>query len=638
MSAHEVSINLGGTTVLDGVSATIEPGDRIGLVGPNGAGKTTFLRMLAAELEPDKGEIAKQKSLRIGYLEQRPEPPEDMSVLAWVLDAFGDVAKLERELEKVHEKLETASPEDMERLLANEARLREKFEAAGGYDIERRAEAALTALGVPTERFHDDPKVLSGGERARVALARALVREPDILLLDEPTNHLDLAALEWLEERLATGKEAIVVVSHDRYLLDSLATSIWELRGGHLKMWTGNYSEYREKRDMEDQRLRHERDKFDRKVAKEMDFIRKNIAGQKTRQAKGRKKVLERRLEQDGAPELLAREGGEVRLQFEDTRRAGEVTLAVDKLRVGYEGLPPLISGLDLEVRRGERVGIVGPNGCGKTTFLRTVLGELVPERGTIKLGHNVRVGYYRQEGEDLPPAQNAISATHDKRPTAKIEEIRDLLGALGLSGEKQETLCGALSGGERARVSLARVILDRPNVLILDEPTNHLDIQARHALEEALSDFEGSIVTVSHDRWFLDEVATKMLAFEAPGAPPRVYPGGYTEYRARRLREDAQARVLADEQKTRDREKKAAQAPAPAKAAAPRKKKRTLHEVEARVMELEDERSKLHASLSDEATYKDPAKIKTVRDELTRVETELADANAEWEQYASEG
>jgi ATP-binding cassette subfamily F protein 3 len=554
-------------------------------------------------------------------------------VLGWVLDAFEDVARIERELEALHEKLATAGA-DVEKLMEKEARLRERFEQLGGWDVERRAEAALTALGVDPARFHDDPRQMSGGERARVALARALVREPEVLLLDEPTNHLDLSALEWLEERIASGKESFVIVSHDRYLLDAVCTEIWELRRGRIQCFEGNYTEFREKRELEDERLRHEREKFDRWAAKEMDFIRRNIAGQKTRQAKGRKKILARRFED--APDEVPEDGRGPGLRFEETARAGEIALALEKVDAGFEGEEPLVRALDLEVRRGERLGIVGPNGCGKTTLLRAIAGEL-PARGRVRFGANVKLGYYRQEGEDLPADASGVSAAHDARPTATIEEVRDLLGALGLSGEKQETRCADLSGGERARVSLARVILARPNVLLLDEPTNHLDVGARHALESALVGFEGAIVTVSHDRWFLDEVATRILSIEARRAPPRQFSGGWTDYRIRRAAEERAARRAADEAKAREREREREKAARERAAPRPSVKKRlSLGQVEARIMTLEDERKALHASLGQEETYRDPTKIKTAKDALERVEAELKELEAEWERYAT--
>ncbi len=639
LAAKSIYVHYGHTPVLENVSCTLERGERVGLVGVNGAGKTTLLRALAGDLETEKGDVARQRGVVVGYLPQRPDPPPGASVLRWVLDVFGDVVDIEEKLEKIHDEMAHAEGEALEKLLAKEARLREELEVKGGYTLEQKAEAVLSALGVPASKLHAEAAVLSGGERSRCALARALVREPDVLLLDEPTNHLDLHALEWLEERLAKGNETLVIVSHDRYFLDAVASSIWEVRRESLTVFKGNWTAYRQQRDAIDEKAASDKTKFDRFVQKEEDFIRRNIAGQKTRLAKSRRKRLAKIFDA-GAPEGAVSAGRGPALRFDEATRTGEIAIGAREIHAGYEGLPDLVVHADLEVRRGDRVGILGPNGCGKTTFLRVLTGELEPRRGTVRLGSNVKLGYYRQEGEDLPREKRAIDAVHDVKPTANTQEIRDLLGAFGLSGEKQETPCSQLSGGERARVSLARVILSQPNVLLLDEPTNHLDAQAREALEDALADFGGSVVMVSHDRYFLDEVATKILAFEKPATPPRQFSGGYTDYKEKRRAEERELRVEEEARKEAEREREKARAkaaPKPAASKSAKKKKRTLEEVEAGIVALEESRKALHAELASEAIYKDVAKLKEKQGELERLEADLKELEAEWEAYASE-
>ncbi len=647
LSARDVEIHHGGHAVLEGVSCAIEEGVLAGLVGANGCGKTTLLRVLAGELAPDVGSVALARGRTIAYLPQHPIPPPGKTVRAWALDAFAQVFELEERLEALGEEFAAAAgdAEQTARLADRQERLQAKFEAAGGYEIETRVETALSALGMPADRWGDDAAELSGGEKSRVALARAIAQEPDVMLLDEPTNHLDLSALEWFESFLLKTKSSVVVVSHDRYFLDRVARAIWEIRAAGLTVFDGNYSKYRELRSAADDRARKEVAEHKRQLRRDGEFIRKNIGagGTASKQAQSRRKQLALRLSKADVKGPPPAEGARPAFSLGLAARSGDCAIELDGARAGYgtdgEG-DTIINGVSFELQRGEALGILGPNGCGKTTLLRLLASELEETGGRVRRGHKVAVGYYRQEAEDLPPDATALEAAHEVDPKRTLQEVRDLLGAFGVSGDKQEdTRVGDLSGGERARVSLVRVILGRPNLLLLDEPTNHLDIGARHSLEEALRGYGGTVVVVSHDRWFLDQIADKVLAFSDLGVAPRLHLGNYTAMRERLAAEEAEVKRAEEERERARRAEERKRATAMRKKAAPadaKKKRRSLEELEARIMELETRREELYAAMSDEATYKEPDRLRDARDEIGRIDADLVELNDEWELWAS--
>ena len=652
LAGHDLEMSLGGSTIFSGVSCRLEDGQCIGLVGPNGCGKTTLLRLLSNELTPDVGNVTLAKGRSLAYLPQQPTPPPGKTVRQWLLSAFEDVFALERQLSEVNERLGHCSAEDpdLASLLSQQVRLQDQFEAANGYEVEHRVERTLTSLGLPEDYWEEPAEHLSGGEKSRADLARTLVGDAQVILLDEPTNHLDLQAIEWIESFLQTSKRAVVVVSHDRYFLDRVADSIWEMRAGQLTAFGGNYSAYRRQRSEQDSRARKEVDAFQQDVRRQETFIRRNIAsgGTASKQAQSRRKQLERRLT-GPSPKAPPPERQTTRLHLGTPARSGEYLLELHDVAVGYpsdvDGAQPaqsdaVIRDLRLELRRGDKLGVVGPNGCGKTTLLKLIADELPPLRGQIRPGHNVELGWFRQEAEDLDPESPAVVVAQEAAPKDKLQRIRNVLGSLGLSGSKQETPVGKLSGGERARVSLARVILRQPNLLLLDEPTNHLDFAARHALEDALAAYEGSLVVVSHDRYFIDRVVTRTLLLEHAGGTARVLPGNYTDMKEKLETEAEEARVEAKqlEQERRARERKKAggrKAKAARPQAAPRKKRRPLEELEATIIEQEGRRAELTSKLSKEEIWQDPQQARSLQEELASLEAELEGLNEEWELWA---
>ncbi len=508
--------------ILDEVSLSIEHGDRIGLIGKNGTGKTTLIEIIAGVIEDFKGNVGYVKRLQIGYLSQEPDLEADCSLRQEMLKVFRERRDLEDEMLLLSEGM----AEDPN-LLDKYARLQEQHERMGGYDYEYQTNRTLGGLGFRDSDFNLRIGVLSGGQKSRAALAKLLLEDPDLLLLDEPTNHLDIKAIEWLENFLNTEyRGGVIIVSHDRYFLDRVARKIVELRNHKLKEYPGNYTKYLEIRRTE--RLTQERGykKQQQYIAHEEDFIRRNMAGQRTREAQGRQKLLNR-LERIEKPETVEKT---IKLRFTPEVRGGNDILQCQDLGKRY-GDKQIFEGLNLEVYRQDVVGIIGANGVGKTTLFRMILGDDLPTSGELKLGHNLHFGYYDQELAGLNRDNTVIDEIWALRPTQKQGEIRSFLGRFLFSDDEVFKWIGALSGGEQSRVMLAKLLLENANVLLLDEPTNHLDIPSREVLEEALAEYPATIFMISHDRYFLNKLVTKLLVFENGTA--KLFVGTYAEYEA---------------------------------------------------------------------------------------------------------
>lgn len=493
--------------VLAGISFAVGERDRVGLVGRNGEGKTTLLRLISGDLEPTYGSVHRTAGLVVGYLPQESPPLEGTTLAGVLRGVFADLQRRERELERLAGELGDG---DAARL-ARYGRLQAEFEHLGGYDYRRRIEQVLTGLGFEKGLWDRPLARLSGGQRTRAYLARLLVEGPDLLLLDEPTNHLDLEAVEWLEGWLGTAGGAMVIVSHDRYFLDRTTTRTWEVAFGGLEAYRDGYAAYLEQREVRHKERIRRWEAQQAHIARTEDFIRRNIAGANPTQAQSRRTQLERFLREEAMPRPPRHD--DIHLHLVPARRTGDKVLGATDLAAGYE--EPLVRAERLEVTRGERVAIVGANGSGKTTLLKTLLGMLRPLSGHVEHGAGVAVGYLSQDRGELDAADSAVEAVRAGAPGLTVEAARTLLGSVLLAGEEALKPVRNLSGGQQSRVVLARLAARKATLLALDEPTNHLDIPSVEVLEEALRGFDGTVLFVSHDRFLIQAVATRVWALE---------------------------------------------------------------------------------------------------------------------------
>ncbi|MGQ9518099.1 MAG: ABC-F family ATP-binding cassette domain-containing protein [Anaerolineae bacterium] len=524
---EDIGKHYGAKEIFAGLRAPISRGDRIGLIGPNGAGKSTLLRIIAGQEEPTAGRATRARDLRIAYLPQLADWQIEQTLYDAMLEAFAELRAVQKRLRQIEEQL--GRPDCRAELLEEYGALQARFESAGGFTFEAQIGAVLLGLGFAREDFGRPIFQLSGGQRTRALLARYLLEQPDLLLLDEPTNHLDLAGVEWLENYLQQWEGSFIIVAHDRRLLDRLVTRIWELSFGRLEIYDGNYSRYIVQRA---ERLARRQTEFQAQqelIARTEAFVQRYKAGQRAREARGRLRRLER-LERVNAPELRRR----IHLPLHTELRSGDMVLQLRDLRVGFAG-PPRVELLrcpDVVVQRGERVAILGPNGAGKTTLMRTIVGEHPPLAGTVLIGANVRIGYLAQAHAGLNPEHTLLEELLSTADIT-IQQARDLLGQMLFSGEEVYQRIGQLSGGERSRVALAKLMLAGANLLVLDEPTNHLDLEAQEQLEKALEHFPGTLLLVTHDRALVDHLAMQVWVIQDNVL--HVFRGTYSEYLASR-------------------------------------------------------------------------------------------------------
>ncbi len=630
LTATGLSKYFGAQEIFEGVSLQISHGERVALVGPNGAGKTTLLRVLAGLETPSSGRVHRAKGLRIGYLPQEATLAGVEGTL-WDLAhaAFDHLQKQAAELRRLEEAMATATdPFERDRLLTRYGRAQETFEQAGGYVYEYRIRQVLGGLGFDEADYHRPLAQFSGGQQTRAHLARLLLDAPDLLLLDEPTNHLDLTAVEWLEDYLQSWPGAMVVVAHDRYFLDKVAVRVWDLSHGRLEVYRGNYSDYVHQRAERRQRQQREYRRQQAFIAKEEEFIRRNIAGQRTKEAQGRRKRLARLERVERTPVEK-----HIKLDLRSDLRSGDLVLATHGLVVGYQPDAPLFACPDLEIRRGDRVALLGPNGVGKTAFVKTILGEIKPLAGRVRLGAAVEIGYFAQAHAGLDLGQSVLDEVLSVE-NLPIGQARNYLGRFLFSGDDVFKPVSALSGGERARVALAKLTLRGANFLVLDEPTNHLDIPSQEILQEVLSNFPGTILLVSHDRYFVDALATQVWALEegklhvSKGeASFRPYSTYLADRRARRSAGDGDQTTPASNGRAVAHESRAGAAQKREQA----RRQRALAELEAAIEAVEARLADLSAALEEASRAQAVEQLQSLAQDYQATEEELAQLIDQW-------
>jgi ATP-binding cassette subfamily F protein 3 len=518
----DITKSYGGTEVLRGVSFQVNPDEKIGLVGRNGAGKTTVFRIITGAESADTGDLVKINGLKLGLLDQHVDFAEGETVHTAALSAFKEIHDIEAEMRQLEKTMETDHSEEV---LHKYADLQTAFEHADGFTYAARAESVLLGLGFPTEMWSLETQTLSGGQKNRLGMARLLLSSADVLLLDEPTNHLDVDAVEWLEDFLKEYDKTYVVISHDRYFLDRITNRIIEIDRGAAITYKGNYSQYLTERELRREQQIREYENQQALINKTQEFIRRNLEGQKTKQAKSRRTLLAR-MERIEAV-TSEKSGGNFGLR--QVERTGNNVLTTEDLTIGY-GTKVLAQKLNFSLHRGDALGIIGGNGTGKTTLLKTILGTIRELDGKMHWGTKTNIGYYSQNLEDLEPRNEVIQELRRVAPSADNGTLRGFLAKFLFSGEDVFKNVSSLSGGEKGRLALAKLIYSQKNVLVLDEPTNHLDIPSRESLENALDEYDGTIITVSHDRFFLDKIANQMLSFEKDGSVVS-FEGNYTDF-----------------------------------------------------------------------------------------------------------
>ena len=619
ITAFDLAKSYGPNDIFSGISLSIPHRARIAMVGPNGVGKTTLLHILVGQEEPSAGQVQRARGLRLGYLPQEAQfSPADLAEhTLWedCLAAFSDLIELQADLARLENLM--SDPDEAEGALALYGPRQLAFERAGGYTYEQRIRLTLSGLGFAPADFERPLAQLSGGQRTRAFLARLLLSGPDLLLLDEPTNHLDITAVEWLETYLKEWNGAVLIVSHDRYFLDQVATVIWEMMPA-LEVYHGNYTAYLAQREERYVRRLEDYQAQQAFIEKEEEYIRRNIAGQNTRQAQGRRKRLERLLVESrlAAPSELRR----LRLNLQPAARSGDLVLRTRQLSVGYadEGRP-LFSVPDLTLTRGDCAAIIGPNGAGKTTFLKTILGEIPPYGGETVLGASLNVGYFAQAHEGLVPENTLMDEINAVASEMRPAEVRKYLAKFLFTGDDVFKPVSVLSGGERGRLALAKLALSGSNLLLLDEPTNHLDLPAQEVLQAVLGEYAGTILLVSHDRYLIDVLATQVWEVDPTDGRLNVFSGTYSEYRVSQLAEMAVKNAPVVEVQTYQASSRPRQTANPGVSNQERKRQKRLVEVEAEISALEAQAAALSRQLENPPA--DGGKVQLLGQEYVRIQ-----------------
>lgn len=632
LNVQNVYKSFGVHTVLQNIDMTISDHERVGLVGKNGAGKSTLLKIITGELLPDSGSVTFAKNIRIDYLAQDSGLDSNKTIWDEMLTVFQDLIFMEKTLRDLERKMGEFDEQSKqyEKLMEEYASLSHRFSDLGGFSYQAQIRSLLTGMGFPEKMWHQQVNSLSGGQKTRLAMVKLLLSKPDLLILDEPTNYLDIETLTWLENYLINYDGAILVVSHDRYFLDKIVTTIYEIEFQQIKQYKGNYSNYQLKKQEDLKIAEKEYLKQQEEIKRLEEFVQKNIArASTTKRAQSRRKVLEK-MERLDRP---VTEGKLKNIRFTIDAMTGNDVLTVSDLKIGFDQRP-ISQHISFHVERGERIALVGPNGVGKSTLLKTLLGLIPPVQGNFHWGSQVKLGYYDQEQENLDEKKRVIDIIWDEHPLMPEQEVRSILGRFLFSGVDVEKQVSVLSGGEKARLSLARLMLTRANVLLLDEPTNHLDLYSKEVLEQALLEYPGTLIFISHDRYFLNKISTRTLELTPNGILS--YLGNYDYYLEKKADQTdllASTSIATADEKYRElsfeqmKEMKRKQ----------RKLERELSQVEEQISKIETEIQILEQELTLPEVYEDYEKTYEIGAKLEQHKSELEQLLIKWESLTVE-
>ncbi len=630
LSCNNISKSFGVDSILNDISFTVNEGDKVGVVGINGTGKTTLFKILSGEYSYDNGDIYTSKTTEMGYLEQNMNFESKNNILNEVLTVFNDLINMEKNLRDMEAKIsiqsEQISSEDLEKLMNEYSHKLELFSDKNGYGYKSEVKGVLKGLGFSNEDMDKNVNILSGGEKTRVLLAKILLKKPTLLLLDEPTNHLDTDAVEWLEFFLKQYKGSVLIISHDRYFLDQTVNRVFELHHKTLSAYNGNYSEFVKKSKIEKEIEQRKYEDQQREIKRQEDVIDKLKSFGREKQvkrARSREKALDK-IDVIKKPESDAKKA---RIRFEPCVTSGNDVLSVENLSVGYDD-NTLFKNVDFNIYKGEKVALIGPNGIGKSSLFKVLMNNLKLIDGNFKLGENVNIGYFHQEQKTLNLDNTIIDEIWNENKLLQQSTIRTMLAAFLFEDEEVFKKISTLSGGERARVALLKLMLSKSNFLLLDEPTNHLDINSKEVLEEALSNYEGTLFVISHDRYFLNTVADKIILLSPDGI--KEYLGNYDYYveKKKQLEEsiteitEEKTKTQIKEDKKKEREKKESE-----------KKLRVQRQnIEKEIMETESEIENLNELMCQEDVYSNPEKSKEVTSKKSELETKLENLYELWE------
>ena len=628
MTVQGVSKSFGMKSVLKDISLTLQQGARMGLIGVNGSGKSTLFRLIAGQMEPDEGSISLMRGTRVGMLTQEADIQSDLTVREELSRVFEPVREMERRLRALEEEMAQKHENEVEldRLSREYARLTDRFEDAGGYEWPSRIQGVLAGLGFARGREDQPASVLSGGEKTRLCLARLLLTQPDLLMLDEPTNHLDLSSIQWLEDTLKKYRGTVLIISHDRYFMNSVCDCMAEISMRRLVQYEGNYDQFTVKRQADIERQIREYKLQQAEIARQQAIIqryRMYNREKSIRAAESREKRLEKM-------ERLERPVDEqhVRFSFEARRRTGDDVLKVHGLAKGFEGRR-LFENFDLHLRAGDRVAIIGPNGVGKSTLLNIIARKLKADAGEVEFGANVDLGYYEQHQTGLDPEKDVLNELWDAFPRLDLDRVRSVLALFLFTGDDVYKKISMLSGGEKGRVSLCKLMLKRDNLLLLDEPTNHLDMDSREVLEGALEDFDGTILTVSHDRYFINRVADRIIEMRPDGV--KEYLGNYDDYLEKKRREEAGLEDAAASGMTKtqlDKQRRKERLLREGKKAL----EKQLEAAEARIADAEKEIQDLETRMADPELYQRPDEARETARRHAELQAGMDALYEEWE------